>query len=151
MELIAILDDGVPERDDLDLPPVAVEVLEGTAALYQATGFSPPWIGYLAFEDGVCVGTCAFKERPDARGAEIAYFTFPGHEGRGVATRMAHELIVLAARTAPGLPLRAQTLPEENASTAVLRKLAFTLIGPVEHPEDGIVWEWQRAGERITQ
>jgi len=34
-------------------------------------------------------------------------------------------------------------LPEENASTSVLKKLRFRLVGTVEHPEDGLVWEWQ--------
>jgi hypothetical protein len=37
----------------------------------------------------------------------------------------------------------AQTLPEENASTSVLKKLQFSFVGSVEHPEDGLVWEWQ--------
>jgi len=33
--------------------------------------------------------------------------------------------------------------PEENASTSVLKKLRFRLVGAVQHPEDGLVWEWQ--------
>ena len=37
----------------------------------------------------------------------------------------------------------AQTLPEESASTSILRKLGFRLLGRVEHPEDGPVWEWE--------
>jgi hypothetical protein len=37
----------------------------------------------------------------------------------------------------------AQTLPEENASTSILKKLKFSFVGSVEHPEDGLVWEWQ--------
>jgi hypothetical protein len=37
----------------------------------------------------------------------------------------------------------AQTLPEENASTAILKKLGFTLVGSVQHPDDGTVWEWE--------
>ena len=29
--------------------------------------------------------------------------------------------------------------------TAILQKLGFALQGPVQHPEDGVVWEWQWA------
>ena len=47
-----------------------------------------PWAGYLAEENGSLVGTCAFKAPPDSRGVEIAYFTFPQFEGRGVATKL---------------------------------------------------------------
>ena len=57
---------------------------------------------------------------------------------------MASALVDIAAQSGPGLLVKAQTLPEESASTAVLRKLDFELLGPVEHPEDGTVWEWQR-------
>jgi hypothetical protein len=41
----------------------------------------------------------------------------------------------------------AQTLPEENPSTSVLRKLNFRMVGSVEHPEDGLVWEWQLSAD----
>jgi RimJ/RimL family protein N-acetyltransferase len=111
--------------------------------LYRAVGYEPPWIGYLAIEDGECVGTCGFKSPPQNNRVEIAYFTFPGHESRGVATRMAAELIHLATNTMPAPIVAAQTLPEDNASTSILKKLGFRLICTLEHPEDGSVWEWQ--------
>jgi RimJ/RimL family protein N-acetyltransferase len=111
--------------------------------LYRAVGYEPPWIGYLAVENGVCVGTCGFKSPPQNDRTEIAYFTFPGHESQGVATRMASELTRLARSEMPAVIVAAQTLPEENASTSVLKKLRFSLVGTVEHPEDGAVWEWQ--------
>jgi ribosomal-protein-alanine N-acetyltransferase len=56
---------------------------------------------------------------------------------------MASELIRLATEKTPRLIVAAQTLPEENASTYVLKKLGFTKVGELEHPEDGLVWEWQ--------
>jgi hypothetical protein len=40
----------------------------------------------------------------------------------------------------------AQTLPEENASTTVLKKLRFRLVDILDHPEDGLIWEWQLSG-----
>ena len=40
--------------------------------------------------------------------------------------------------------VRAHTLPQANASTRVLGKCGFTFTGPVEDPEDGLVWRWER-------
>jgi RimJ/RimL family protein N-acetyltransferase len=111
--------------------------------LYRAVGYEPPWIGYLAFENGACVGSCGFKSPPQNNRVEIAYYTFPEYESRGIATAMAAELIRLALDKMPAVTVAAQTLPEESASTSILKKLRFRLVTTVEHPEDGLVWEWQ--------
>ena len=143
MELIAITEHGQLARSLAAAPPIVPEIIEAMTQLYRAVGYEPPWIGYLAVENGVCVGTCGFKSPPQNDRTEIAYFTFPGHESQGVATRMASELTRLARSEMPAVIVAAQTLPEENASTSVLKKLRFSLVGTVEHPEDGAVWEWQ--------
>ncbi len=86
------------------------------------------------------------KGGPDATGAvEVAYFTFPVEEGRGIASAMAAELVQLAmsAQSAVVL-LRAHTLPEGNASCRVLEKAGFAYVGPVIDPDDGPVWRWKR-------
>lgn len=142
LRLIAIDPYGVPAEPLAALPEIAREVCAGTAALYQSVGFVPPWIGYLAVAGHTCVGTCAFKSPVQANRVEIAYFTFPEYEGRGYATRMAQALVRLAAEAAPGVLVLAQTLPAEGASTTILKKLGFELAQIVEHPEDGLVWEW---------
>ena len=144
LELVAIGIDGSLAKPIGVLPEHARDVLAGTVQMYRAAGFELPWVGYIAIEDGVCVGTCAFKSVPRDGSVEIAYYTFPEHEGRGVATGMARALIDIAAHADRGLIVTAQTLPQENASTTILRKLGFTHVGSVEHPEDGTVWEWQR-------
>ena len=64
-------------------------------------------------------------------------------ESRGVATRMASELLRLTLDERPTVTVAAQTLLEENASTSVLRSYGFRLTGTLEHPDDGLVWEWQ--------
>jgi len=145
VELIAISESGELARPVPSTPQIAVEVVEATTQLYRTVGYEVPWIGYLAIENGTCVGTCGFKSAPVNNRVEIAYFTFPGHESRGVATRMAAELIGLALDQMPALTVAAQTLPEENASTSVLKKLRFRLVATVEHPEDGLVWEWHQS------
>jgi RimJ/RimL family protein N-acetyltransferase len=74
---------------------------------------------------------------------EIAYFTAPEFQGRGHATRTARALVTIAQQADPALLIAAQTLPEESASTSILRKLGFRLHGSLHHPEDGAVWEWR--------
>jgi len=143
LELIAIKESGEMAKPITSTPQVAAEVVEAMTQLYRAVGYEPPWIGYLAIENGICVGMCGFKSPPQDNRVEIAYFTFPGHESRGVATQMAAELIRLALDKMPAVTVAAQTLPEENASTSVLKKLRFRFVDSVEHPEDGLVWEWQ--------
>ena len=142
MELVAITISGAPARTVPELPAAAREALAGTAMLYRETGFEPPWIGYLAIIDSACIGTCAFKCAPRDGRVELAYFTFPGYEGRGLATRMCRELVTLARSAEPGVIVTAQTLPERNASTRVLEKCGFRRHAELDHPEDGLVWEW---------
>ena len=115
--------------------PMAVE-------LYRNRGFHRPWISYVAVENDRPIGTCTFKSPPVDGRVEIAYWTFPDSEGKGVGTWMARQLLELAQRCDPTVCVFAQTLPEESASTSILRKLGFTRDGSVEHPEDGTVWEW---------
>ena len=142
MELIAIKEDEELAKTITSTPPVATDVVDAMKQLYNLVGFEPPWIGYFAVEDATCVGTCGFKSPPQDNRVEIAYFTFPEYEGRGVATRMAKGLIRMAIEQTPGVTVAAQTLPEENASTSILRKLNFRRVDIIEHPEDGMVWEW---------
>lgn len=132
---------------DIRLPEVAQSVSEGTVGMYQKMGFVRPWVGYLAEQDGRVVGTCAFKSPPQEGRVEIAYFTFPEYEGKGVATRMARQLVQIAQDADSGVGIIAQTLPHENASTSVLRKLGFRRVGTAHDDEVGEVWEW-KVGEQ---
>lgn len=147
MKLFAITPDGAPALSIQDLPDIGRQVCESTVEMYTTMGFNQPWIGYLAVEDEQTVGTCAFKSAPVEGRVEVAYFTFPGNEGRGVATRMTERLIDIAQEQAHGVRICAQTLPEHNASTRVLEKLGFHKVTELMHPEDGRVWEWELSGQ----
>ena len=125
--------------------PQLTPVLQATVALYGRKGFQPPWIGYLAVEAGEVRGSCGFAGPPENGEVEIAYFTFPEFERKGVATRMARELIRLTQPSAGDVRYIAHTLPEENPSTALLRRLGFECLGEIQHPEDGRVWKWREA------
>jgi RimJ/RimL family protein N-acetyltransferase len=145
LELVPIEQDGTPRAYAGELGEHARDGLGATVGFYRATGFEEPWISYLAVVDTVAVGICSFKSRPIDGRVEIGYFTLPGHEGRGVATAMAAELVSIAAAHDPGVVVTAQTLCDRNASHRVLEKVGFRAVGTVDHPEDGIVLEWQRA------
>jgi [ribosomal protein S5]-alanine N-acetyltransferase len=98
---------------------------EMTATHYQRVGFQPPWIGYLARENDRIVGVCGFKGAPIDGRVEIAYGAVPGHEGRGVATQLARQLIDIALQTRADVSVMAQTLPQDSASTSILKKLGL--------------------------
>jgi [ribosomal protein S5]-alanine N-acetyltransferase len=142
LRLIQIDVDGTPHEDAGCLSPQAANVCAQTAVLYRSVGFNPPWVGYLAIQGLQLVGTCAFASAPKDGRVEIAYLTFPGFEGRGIATSMATKLIEIAQAFGDHLLIFAQTLPAINASNSILKKLGFVFAGEVPHPEEGIVWEW---------
>jgi RimJ/RimL family protein N-acetyltransferase len=144
MRLLPIADTGPDGADLGQVEALLAQTIQATLDLYARRGYLPPWTGYLALEDGQAVGGCGFAGPPAAGEVEIAYFTFAGHEGRGVATRMAHALLRQTRRAAADAGLRfiAHTLPQEGASTRILRKLGFMHQGEIVHPQDGRVWKW---------
>jgi ribosomal-protein-alanine N-acetyltransferase len=146
MKLIAINESGIPAEPLGPLPQLACDVFDSFKQFYSSQGFAPPWTRYLTEQDGIIVGSCGFKGAPAGNRVEIAYFTFPEFEGRGLATKMAHQLVDIALAASPGITIAAQTLPEENASTSILNKLGFVFKEALMHPEDGLVWEWVYQG-----
>jgi len=129
--------DGV--RDFLVGPEVSAEFLERLNGLTPAD----PWndgFAVVHIADSTVIGFCSFTGPPGAdETVEIAYGIAPAYQNRGHATEAAQALIAYA--TASGRVRH--TLPQHNASTRVLLKCGFTLIGEVTHPEDGIVWRWE--------
>jgi len=146
MRLIEIEADGRPGLS-LRMSEVAQSVCEANAGTYERTGFERPWIGCLAEADGVWLGTCAFTSAPRDPQVEIAYFTFPEFEGRGIATGMASALLDIARAAHPQatLTITALTLPTENASVSILRKLGFEQRGTQIDADAGTVWCWELA------
>lgn len=103
------------------------------------------WGGHLVREESGIqpVGTCAFTGPPEADGAvEIAYFTFPGNEGRGIGTEMARELLALASSAPSVRRVIAHTLLEPGASSRILEKLGFAPDGETDDPDAGRVRRW---------
>ena len=102
----------------------------------------PPWVSYIAIDSKSAVGGGAFVAPPDRDRVEIAYYTLPEHEGRGFATLTAQGLITIARQSQPYLQIYAKTAPETNASTAILTKLGFKMVGTTTDDEIGEAWAW---------
>ena len=123
----------------------ARDAVTQTLSLVARLPRAPRWGGYLAADEetGRVIGTCGFKHGPEESGrVEIAYFTFPGNEGKGYATAMATELLHMALGSHEVREVIAHTLPGPNASTRILEKIGLRCTGPVEHSEDGTIWRW---------
>jgi [ribosomal protein S5]-alanine N-acetyltransferase len=140
--LVACDRDGGPVEPLGELPPAIRQGCDATAALYRTTGFIPPWIGYFAVFDDAIVGGGAFVAPPAHNRVEIAYFTLPEYEGRRMALRTASALLAVARSANPSIDLFAKTLPEPNASTAILSRLGFRHIGSVADDGIGEAWGW---------
>ena len=110
---------------------------------YKKVGFTPPWVCYYAEENGELIGSAAFKGKPINNTVEIAYGTMEDHRQKAVGTRICKKLVELSLATDPSLRITARTLPENNFSTKILEKNNFVLLGTVNDPEDGEVWEWE--------
>jgi|SRR5690606_5468600 len=125
------------------LQAVATEMVR----FLERKGIVPPWGGYLALdpESRMVLGSCGFKGPPDSEDSvEIAYFTLPGGEGKGIGTAMARALVAIASGQPRVRRIRAHTLPERNASSRILVRTGFRCLGEVLDPEDGPVWRWER-------
>ena len=134
-------------RDFLAGPEVSAEFLErlnGPAA-------ADPWKdGFAVFHlvDNTVIGLCGFTGPPSMDGVvEIAYGIAPGYQNRGLAREAAQELIAYAFANERVRTVCAYTLPQNNASTRVLTKCGFALIGEVTHRDDGVVWRWEKQRE----
>src|SRR5258706_16333203 len=134
MHLVSIPRDGNVSLSGITLPDIAASVVASTVQLYARRGYVEPWVGYLAIEGGKCVGGYGFTSPPAEAVVEIAYFTFPDFERRGIATRMVQRLISIAQECDPSVRIIAHTLTEENASNHILKKLGFAFTGTVDHP-----------------
>jgi RimJ/RimL family protein N-acetyltransferase len=104
--------------------------------------------GHLGFfviegESQQMVGTCSFKGRPVEGAVEIAYYTLPGYEGRGIATEMAKFLLDRAASMPDVSMVIVHTQPEPGAATRILEKIGMEFAG--ETIEEGEpVWRWEK-------
>jgi [ribosomal protein S5]-alanine N-acetyltransferase len=135
--------DGIPLSPIFDVSEAIVTTYAANADLYRRVGYVPPWVSYVAVDDGRAVGGGAFVGPPRDNRVEIAYFTLREFEGLRYATRTASELVGIARCATPGITIAAFTLRESNASTKILQRLGLRLFGDARDPDAGDVWEWR--------
>ena len=123
--------------------PLCKESLGMCIKFYKRVEFNPPWICYYVEGNGELIGSAAFKGKPINNTVEISYGTFENHRQQGVGTKICQRLVELSLATDPSVRITARTLPEKNYSTKILEKNNFILLGFVNDPEDGEVWEWE--------
>ena len=139
---------GFPAAEGLREFLLGPEVSRGYLDMLRASSEQDIWRhGFAIVEktSQVVVGNVAFVGPPDAAGeVEIAYGIAPAFEGNGYATQSAAAITEFAFADERVKTVIAHTLPEENASTRVLTKNCFTFSGEIHHPEDGVIWRWER-------
>lgn len=104
------------------------------------------WNYFIVFRpEARLVGTCGFKGMPEPDGSvEIGYEIADAYWGRGLGTEAARALTEWAVQQPGVKAVTAHTLAEENASTAILRKLGFSFVEEKIDLEDGRIWAWRK-------
>ena len=131
------------ENEEFVNNPICNETLSMSVDYYKKIGFNPPWICYYVLENEEIIGNAAYKGKPVNNSVEIAYGTMESHRKKGLGTQICKELLDLAIATDPEVRITARTLPEKNYSTRILEKNGFILLGTINDPDDGEVWEWE--------
>lgn len=102
--------------------------------------------------NAIVVGSCGYNGPPDSDGnVEISYGIDSDHRGKGYATEAAGGRIRYAFDDSRVRVVHAHTFEMENASARVLTKCGFRLLGEVIHPNDGLVWRWQKHREGVAE
>lgn len=130
-------------REFLLGPEVSAEFM----ARLKSAPTADPWkdgFAVVHVAENAVIGLCSFVGPPgNDEMVEIAYGIAPAYQNRGYAGEAARALVASAFASGRVRTIRAHTLPQRNASTRVLEKCGFTLIGEFTHPEDGEVWRWE--------
>ncbi|GAA4881922.1 GNAT family N-acetyltransferase [Actinomycetospora straminea] len=124
------------------------EALEPTVTALEG-GVDPSWFTHLVVDGTEVVGLGGFTGPPTDGEIEIGYSVAPSRQGRGIATAAVGQWLERAERGGVRR-VRAHTLPQENASTTVLRRHGFVLDGEATDPDEGTVWRWVRDLRPVT-
>lgn len=100
------------------------------------------WWMHLFFDGTRLVGSGGFVGPPDDGVVEIGYEVAPEFRGRGYATGAARAMVDKAVAAGVHTVI-AHTMPDENPSTGVLRKVGFAFAGETSDPDEGTVWRWE--------
>lgn len=151
---LPILDALIQKRSELTTPVACripedwtefPEVLEPTYQLLKGKPSLSPWWMYIFVHraDQVLIGSGGFKGLPDEDGTvEIGYEIYAPYRQQGLATEVAKELVSFALSQPKIRNVMAHTLPEQNPSNRLLKKIGFKFDGTIQDPDDGEIWQW---------
>jgi RimJ/RimL family protein N-acetyltransferase len=90
------------------------------------------------------IGFCGFKYLPELKMTDLGYRYLPEYWGKGIATESSKKLLEFGFSTLNLKTIFGTVVPENIASSAVLRKLGFTLGEHKQYPlEDTLgVLDW---------
>ncbi len=140
-----------PEWNDLWIDhPGALEYtrrsLQNDPALHELG-----WGAYLFIHrtDHKLVGMGGYKGRPDAQGSiELGYSVVSPYRHQGLGTEATQGMVQFAFSRPKVRQVVAHTLPVDNYSNRLLKKIGFQYDGvAIEDPEDGEVWRWVIYGQ----
>ena len=98
---------------------------------------------FICPTESALVGNGGFAAPPDETGeVEIGYEIAPAFRNRGYATAAASALRELAFSRKEVGAVVAHTLAQENASTAVLRRVGMSMVAELPNDEVEKVWKW---------
>jgi len=115
-------------------------------AMFRASKTANPWIyGFTArLRNGDVIGMGGFAGPPENGMVEIAYAVDEACRGKGYATEIAQALVEYAFASDKVNVVCAHTLPDGVASKRVLAKCGFRHVGEIDHPEDGLIWRFEK-------
>ena len=118
-------------------------IINADSFLDEHPGAADWWMYLFVLEaDAALIGVGGFKGEPADGVVEFGYALAPAYRGRGLALEAARALRDHALTRADVHTVQAHTLPEENASTRILRGLGLEKREPLSDPDDGEIWRW---------
>lgn len=117
----------IGDRGVNSLKDAEVYIREKYLSAYEEYGFG----AYICERrlDSVIVGTCGFYKRPNLDHPDIGFALLPEHEGKGYAYEAASGLMKYGKEYLNISEIYGITLPKNEASIKLLKKLGLSLTG----------------------
>lgn len=135
---------GVPVADGW-AGPEALEAVGRSADFLVTNPDAADWWMHVFIHEaeGLLIGLGGYKGAPSGGMLEIGYEFAPAFRRQGLATEAARAMVAHAFAQPEVDHVIAHTLPEENASTRVLKRVGMAFDEAVDDPDDGPIWRWR--------
>jgi RimJ/RimL family protein N-acetyltransferase len=153
LEPLQVLCTSPAEFENLFQVGLAEGYVEGEGALEYAVERmleNPPQAGWWAplllvhREDRQVIGLGGFRGPPVDGAVEIGFGVAPAYRGRGLAGEACQAMVDWALADPHIQVVRAHTLAEKGATTAILTRCGLRKVAELLDGEDGLIWRWER-------